>query len=98
MRLGHCCATSKSDVDFMTHYVKPLQALGLSSDLASRLEAFQRLFARWNESINLSAARTSDELAEHIIDSLQVIARVPSNARVIDVGAGGGFPSVVLAI
>jgi 16S rRNA (guanine527-N7)-methyltransferase len=82
----------------MTRYVKHLELLGLSRDLDGQLEAFQRLFARWNASINLSAARTDEEISEHVLDSLHVITHVPQNARVIDVGSGGGFPSVVLAI
>jgi 16S rRNA (guanine527-N7)-methyltransferase len=82
----------------MTHYVKTLVDLGIDADFEQNLLALQRLFGRWNESINLSAARTEDEIAEHITDSLHVVRHVPSGARVIDVGAGGGFPSLVLAI
>jgi 16S rRNA (guanine527-N7)-methyltransferase len=82
----------------MTRYVNPLQSLGISEEISPTLESFQALFAKWNASINLSAARTEDEIAEHVIDSLHVIAHVPPNARVVDVGSGGGFPSVVLAI
>ena len=82
----------------MTRYVKYLELLGLASDLGEKLEQFTRLFARWNASINLSAARTEDEIAEHVIDSLHVVPRVGDTAKVIDVGAGGGFPSVIVAI
>jgi 16S rRNA (guanine527-N7)-methyltransferase len=82
----------------MMRYVKILNLLGIKESHSLQLEAFQELFAKWNSSINLSAARTADEIAEHVIDSLHVISHVPPNARVIDVGAGGGFPSLVLAI
>lgn len=82
----------------MTRYVKYLELLGLASDLGEKLEQFTRLFGRWNASINLSAARTEDEIAEHVIDSLHVVPRVGDTAKVIDVGAGGGFPSVIVAI
>ncbi|MBA2545071.1 MAG: 16S rRNA (guanine(527)-N(7))-methyltransferase RsmG [Deltaproteobacteria bacterium] len=53
---------------------------------------------RWNSSINLSSARSDDELAEHVIDSLHVVPRIATDATVLDVGAGGGLPCVVLAI
>jgi len=79
-------------------YSKELKSLGLSEDLGPRLDAFTKLFARWNQSINLSAARTPDDLGEHVLDSLQIIPVIPEGSRIIDVGSGGGFPSVVVAI
>jgi len=82
----------------MTRYVKNLKLLGINSECSLTLEAFSRLFARWNGSINLSAARTEDEIAEHIVDSLHVVPRIGVDAKVLDVGAGGGFPCVVAAI
>lgn len=82
----------------MTHYVKVLEQLGLDPTISVRLEAFAALFLRWNSSINLSAARTLAEVAEHIIDSLHVVPLIGDEDRVLDVGAGGGFPSVVVAI
>jgi 16S rRNA (guanine527-N7)-methyltransferase len=82
----------------MTRYVKILESLGISCEYSAVLEAFTKLFARWNASINLSAARTEDEIAEHVIDSLHVVPHVFEQAKVIDVGAGGGFPSVIVAI
>jgi 16S rRNA (guanine527-N7)-methyltransferase len=82
----------------MTRYVKNLELLGISGEFSPILEAFNVQFIKWNSSINLSAARTEDEIAEHVNDSLHVVSHTPPNARVIDVGAGGGFPSLVLAI
>ncbi len=82
----------------MTRYVKYLEVLGLQGSTSSVLEAFGRLFLRWNSSINLSSARSDDELAEHVIDSLHVVPRIATDATVLDVGAGGGLPCVVLAI
>jgi 16S rRNA (guanine527-N7)-methyltransferase len=83
-----------------------LSALGLPLALEPSLTSFSRLFLKWNRSINLSAARDEPEILEHIIDSLHVIphlraarpAASTSGLRVLDVGAGGGFPSVVAAI
>jgi 16S rRNA (guanine527-N7)-methyltransferase len=83
-----------------------LGELGLDPGLESTLTSFQRLFLKWNRSINLSAARTESEILEHIVDSLHVVPRLraatgqtgASQLRVLDVGAGGGFPSVITAI
>jgi 16S rRNA (guanine527-N7)-methyltransferase len=82
----------------MTRYVKILKELEIETSVSTQLDAFETLFLRWNSSINLSAARTADEVAEHIIDSLHVVPRIGTEARVLDVGAGGGFPSVMVAI
>ena len=83
----------------MTQLVKALKRNGLSSDLAPKLNDFISLFLKWNEKINLSAARNEVEVREHVMDSLNVIPHLPpGSARVIDVGSGGGFPSVVIAV
>lgn len=75
-----------------------LRSLLLDEALADRLTAFLVLFEKWNRSINLSAATTRDELMEHLIDSLHVVAHLQGRRRVLDVGSGGGFPVVVAAI
>lgn len=83
----------------MTQLVKALKRNGLSPDLATNLNDFIVLFLKWNEKINLSAARNEVEVREHVMDSLYVIPHLPPGpARVIDVGSGGGFPAVVMAI
>lgn len=71
-------------------------AVGVVERLAA-LSAYVELFARWNRRINLSAARTHDEIADHVIDCLALVPHVPRAARVIDVGSGGGLPGIVLA-
>jgi 16S rRNA G527 N7-methylase RsmG len=38
-----------------------------------KLFEFMTLFEKWNQSINLSAARTRDELEHHIADCLNVV-------------------------
>jgi 16S rRNA (guanine527-N7)-methyltransferase len=82
----------------MSQILRTLSELGLSPDLAPRLQAFADLFAKWNRSINLSAARTPAEIEEHLVDSLHVVPHLAPASRVIDVGSGGGLPVVVAAI
>lgn len=79
---------------------RALAALSLPAEPAPALAAFAALFLRWNKSINLSAARTEEAIVDHIIDSLHVVPllRDPEISRILDVGAGGGLPSVVAAI
>lgn len=49
---------------------------------------------------NLIAASTTDQLwARHIVDSAQLLALAPDSARRwIDLGAGAGFPGIVVAL
>lgn len=83
-----------------------LTALDISRDAAEPLHNFLTLFQKWNRNINLSAARSEHEIADHVVDSLHVVPHLRvatavgsgATARVLDVGSGGGFPSVVSAI
>jgi len=82
----------------MTHLVTTLDSLKISRDLASTMQRFRDLFAKWNERINLSAASSLDDIEEHIRDSLHVVPFLPATGSVLDVGSGGGLPVVVAAI
>lgn len=63
------------------------------------LEKFAALLLRWNRTVNLIARGDEPELwRRHIDDSLQLTALVPqATERGIDLGAGAGFPGLVLA-
>jgi 16S rRNA (guanine527-N7)-methyltransferase len=65
-----------------------------------KLQAFVDLLLRWNRSVNLISR--SDEAVvweRHVQDSLQLVPLIPSGVtRAIDLGSGGGFPGLVLAI
>lgn len=81
----------------MTRLVTTLSELSLDPGIAPKLEQFRDLFLQWNRRINLSAARSAEDIEAHIRDSLHVVPHLPAG-RVIDVGAGGGFPAVIAAI
>ncbi|HVZ09968.1 16S rRNA (guanine(527)-N(7))-methyltransferase RsmG [Rhodopila sp.] len=65
-----------------------------------RLDRFAALLLRWNARLNLIAPRDAPMLWQrHIADSLQLLPLLPADAdRGIDLGSGGGFPGLVLAI
>jgi len=80
--------------------------LALSSEQASQLIAYRDRIAQWNKVYNLTSLRDPAQmLSHHIVDSLAAVlplerrlaqANSPQ-ARVLDVGSGGGLPGVVLA-
>lgn len=65
-----------------------------------RLRRFVDLLLRWNATLNLIAAKDAGVVWErHIADSLQLVPLMPTGvARAVDLGTGGGFPGLVLAI
>ena len=65
-----------------------------------RLQKFATLLLRWNKTLNLIAAKDAARIRDrHIADSLQLIPLMPPGlSRAIDLGTGGGFPGLVLAI
>jgi len=63
------------------------------------LESFCELLLTWNLRINLTGARSMDELlSEHLPDSFALSRLVPAGASVADVGSGGGLPAVPFAL
>lgn len=86
----------------MTELPRALVALDIPTAVESTLRKFMDLFDKWNRHINLSAARTERQVVSHVLDSLHVIPHLRALAgtphpRILDVGAGGGLPAVVLA-
>lgn len=74
-------------------------ALGASAAQMADLEAFRRLLVQWNEIMNLVGPSALAEFwPRHVYDSAQLLALAPEARVWADVGAGAGFPGVVLAI
>lgn len=79
-----------------------LQVAGInvSRETYDKLRAFEALTAKWTRKINLiSASTTNDIWRRHITDSAQIFPHAPEAASTwVDLGSGGGFPGIVLAI
>lgn len=61
----------------------------------------EELFKSWNEKVNLVSRKDIDHLVvKHTLHSLSIAKyiRFDSGARVLDIGTGGGFPGIPLAI
>jgi 16S rRNA (guanine527-N7)-methyltransferase len=75
------------------------------SELTShQIEQFQKLHDRmlfWNEKINLISRKDTEHLwVRHILHSLMIakITQFLPGSHILDVGTGGGFPGLPLAI
>ena len=57
------------------------------------------LLVEWNARMDLTAARTPEELVDLMLADAMVLAgRIPHGARVVDVGSGAGAPGLPLAL
>lgn len=73
----------------------------LSEKQREQFTALHDLYADWNAKINVVSRKDFDQLyLRHILHSLAIakVCQFEAGARVLDVGCGGGFPSVPLAI
>ena len=72
--------------------------LAMPCDGRDKLLDYVALLVKWNATYNLTAIRDPQAmLASHLLDSLS-IARYIKPGLLLDVGAGGGLPSIPLAI
>jgi 16S rRNA (guanine527-N7)-methyltransferase len=81
------------------------QELGitLNSLQLEQFETYYRELAQWNQKVNLTAITGYEEVqVKHFLDSLTVCliygGPLPSGLRVMDVGAGAGFPGLPLKL
>ncbi|MCI1006864.1 16S rRNA (guanine(527)-N(7))-methyltransferase RsmG [Herbaspirillum sp. C7C8] len=94
--------SNTADLNLLTHTLKEgAQAMGLTLSDAQidKLMAYQALLAKWNKVYNLTALRDPAQMVtHHLLDSLSAMSAFAGARRVLDVGAGGGLPGIVLAI
>lgn len=95
-----CSVLSAGDRSLIT---EAAEALGhpVSADQADAVARYVELVDTWNARVNLTGARGARALVDVLVADALVLAEpelVPEGARVVDVGAGGGAPSLPLAL
>ena len=73
----------------------------LSSEQIERFKALGHLYPEWNDKINVISRKDIDNLySHHILHSLAIAKFVTpvDGTQMIDLGTGGGFPGIPLAI
>lgn len=86
-------------MDFKNIFNRLIMENGLPAADAEKFEKLYNLLLKGNDVLNLTALTSvEDVIVRHFADCLRVAGFMPDNGRVIDVGCGGGFPSLPLAI
>ncbi|WP_440879346.1 16S rRNA (guanine(527)-N(7))-methyltransferase RsmG [Tenacibaculum sp. C7A-26P2] len=73
----------------------------ISGEQEEKFSKLQELYEDWNLKINVVSRKDIDELyLRHVLHSLGIakVASFQAGAKVMDVGTGGGFPGIPLAI
>ena len=73
----------------------------LTEQQLQQFDQLQELYKDWNLKINVVSRKDIDELyLRHVLHSLGIakVMKFQLNAKVMDVGTGGGFPGIPLAI
>jgi len=72
-----------------------------SDEQLAQFRQLEGLYKEWNEKINVISRKDIDSLYErHVLHSLAIAAlcNFDDGAEVVDIGTGGGFPGIPLAI
>ncbi|MDR2645807.1 MAG: 16S rRNA (guanine(527)-N(7))-methyltransferase RsmG [Holosporaceae bacterium] len=70
----------------------------VSRETIEKLEKYAELLTKWQSSMNLVSRSTLEDIwNRHFLDSLQLLHYIEGDS-ILDVGSGGGFPGMVLAI
>lgn len=85
-----------SDVSLITKYFP-----GLTEKQLQQFGQLQELYSFWNSQINVVSRQDIENLYEkHVLHSLGIakVMKFKSGTEILDVGTGGGFPGIPLAI
>ena len=87
---------TKKNLELITKYFADF-----SEKQLQQFSALENLYKEWNAKINVISRKDIDSLYEkHVLHSLSIAAifDFPAGMEIIDIGTGGGFPGVPLAI
>lgn len=71
----------------------------INGEKIDKFNDFFNLLLKFNENINLTRITSPEDAAKkHFLDSVYASNYIPQNSKIVDVGAGGGFPSIPLKI
>ncbi len=84
-----------------TYLIECAKQIGidLTPSQVEKLTGYFHMVVEKNKAFNLTAiTEENDFVVKHIQDSLAGVSLIPSGAKLLDIGAGAGFPSMPIAI
>jgi 16S rRNA (guanine527-N7)-methyltransferase len=74
-------------------------AINLSAKQIEKLLDYLALLVKWNSVYNLTSVRDPQQMViQHLLDAMSSLFAFKGAKKVLDVGAGGGLPGIVVAI
>ena len=71
----------------------------LTDDQRAQIDAFAALMLKWNQKINVTAAKSIADVLAHCVDGIVAAKLIPAGAgTLVDIGSGGGLPLIPMAI
>lgn len=73
--------------------------LNVSRETLEKLQLFASLVEKWTARINLISKPSIPFIwGRHVVDSAQIFDLAPKTGHWVDMGSGGGFPGIIIAI
>jgi 16S rRNA (guanine527-N7)-methyltransferase len=89
----------KGAFDLSLDKARALALTPVSRETEERLDRYVELLLHWQSTVNLVSPSTLRELwTRHVADSLQLIPLAPQARIWADLGSGGGFPGLPIAL
>lgn len=63
-----------------------------------RVDLFIELLRKWNDAVRLTGDTSEPALRRHIAEARTVLSLLGDGVRIVDIGSGGGFPAVPIAL
>jgi 16S rRNA (guanine527-N7)-methyltransferase len=74
------------------------ESYNVSRETFEKLVIYKNLLFKWQKAINLVSRETLDDFwNRHVLDSIQLL-KYMDGGKVLDIGSGGGFPGMIIAI